>query len=78
VSEQPPTGSWWGLVSVLRHNQQEFDWYRSTPPMACPNDGEPLINGPSTDAGTGVQLYCKYDGWSYPRDWQPPVRPGSP
>ncbi len=61
---------------MLKHSQQEYDWYRSTPPMACPNDGEPLINAPSTDAGSGVQLFCKYDGFRYPQDWHPPVRPG--
>jgi hypothetical protein len=69
-------GSWWGLVSVLRHSKAEFEAYRSAPPMACPNDGQPLVNGPATDAGSGVERYCPYDGWSYPRDWQAPTRPG--
>ena len=68
-------GSWYGLLSVLRHNEQEFESYVSRPPMACPNDGEPLINAPATMAGSGCQLYCRYDGWQYPRDWQPPSRP---
>lgn len=71
------TGSWYGLVSVLRSNREEFDAYRSMTPMACPNDGEPLINAPSTMAGSGVQLFCKYDGWRYPQDYVAPERPGS-
>jgi hypothetical protein len=72
----PKTGSWWGLISTLRQSQQEFDAYWSLPPMACPQCGEPLTNAPTTDAGTGKQLFCKYDGWSYPRDHHPPSRPG--
>jgi hypothetical protein len=72
----PPIGSWWGLDSVLKHSEQEFDAYWSRPPTACPVDGEPLINAPSTDAGSGVQLFCRYDGWAYPRDWHPETRMG--
>lgn len=77
VSSQPQTGSWWGLVSVLKHSEAEFDAYRSMVPMACPDDGEPLQNAPATDAGSGVERFCKYCGWSYPRDWSPPSRPGA-
>ena len=75
MSEQ--TGSWYGLISVLRHSQAEFDAYRSMVPMACPNDGEPLSNAPATMAASGVERYCKFDGWRYPQDWTPPTRPGS-
>jgi hypothetical protein len=70
----PQTGSWWGLVEVKRQADMEWEAYASRPPTACPIDGEPLINGPSTDSGSGVQLYCKFDGWQYPRDWHPPER----
>jgi hypothetical protein len=75
VPPAPPVGSWWGLVSVLEHRRQEAEAWDSMPPMACPNDGEPLINAPATMAGSGCQLYCKYDGWQYPRDWRPDVHP---
>ena len=68
------TGGWWGLHSVFEQSRQEFDAYWSAPPVACPNDGEPLINAPSAKSGSGVELYCKYDGWQYPRDWHPPIR----
>ena len=43
--------------------------------MACPNDGQPLLNAPTGDSGSGVELYCPYDGWQYPRDY---VRPEGP
>lgn len=78
MSEQ--TGSWWGLVSVLRESKQEFDAYWSYPPVACPVCGEPLTPGPSTPAGASVERYCRYSGdheFVYPRDWHPPVRPGT-
>ncbi len=32
----------------------------TTPPVACPNDGEPLVSG-----GRGL-LVCPFDGWAYP------------
>ena len=69
-------GSWWGLDSVFKHSRAEFDSYVSRPPVACPDDGEPLINAPATKAGSGAQLYCKYCFWTYPRDWVAPQRPG--
>lgn len=78
MSEQPQTGSWWGLHSVFEHSRQEFEAYVSRPPVACPVCGEPLMNGPATDAGSGVELYCKFAGdhrFQYPRDWTTPQRP---
>jgi hypothetical protein len=42
--------------------------------MACPNDGEPLLPAPPADRAAGIELYCKFDGWAYPRDWHPPHR----
>jgi hypothetical protein len=70
-------GSWWGLDSALKHNREEFEAYVSMPPMACPNDGEPLRNAPAAMSASGVELYCPYDGWRYPQDYTPPIRPGS-
>jgi hypothetical protein len=79
MSEQPQTGSWWGLHSVFEQSRQEFEAYVSMPPMACPVCGEPLINGPATDSGSGIELYCKFAGdhrFHYPSDWIAPQRPG--
>lgn len=76
MSEQPETGSWWGLDSIFKQSRSEFEAFISAPPMACPNDGEPLRNGPSTNSNSaGVQLYCPYDGWAWPRDYVAPQRP---
>lgn len=69
------TGSWWGLDSVFKQSRNEFETFVSRPPTACPNCGEPLRNGPATPSGSGVELYCKYDGWQYPRDYVAPQRP---
>ena len=70
------TGSWWGLDGIFKDSRQEFAAYVSRPPVACPNCGEPLINAPATKAGSGCQLYCKFDNWQYPRDYIAPHRPG--
>lgn len=69
-------GSWWGLVTVLRRNAQEFEAYASNPPLACPNDGEPLRNAPAVPSASGTELYCAYDGWRYPRNYTAPERAG--
>ena len=63
--------SWNQLLSIIKETRQEFDYYQATPPLSCPNDGEPLTSGPP---GSGVTLFCKWDGWQYPRDWVRPER----
>jgi hypothetical protein len=68
-------GSWWGLVSVLREDQQEFDAYWSRPPADCPRCGEPLSPPPNTPAGATMERYCRFDGWQFPRDWVRSTRP---
>jgi hypothetical protein len=70
-----PIGSWWALDSVFKQSRREFESYVSRPPMACPKDGEPLTYAPATKSGSGIERYCKYCGWSFPRDWSPPTRP---
>ena len=67
-------GSWWGLVAVLEQSRQEFEALVSIPPVAGPVDGEPLASGPVTASGAGAELFCRHDGWRYPRDWVRPVR----
>jgi hypothetical protein len=58
--------SWWALDSILKEQAQYVEYYRSIPPVACPHCGEPLRNGPPQEPAL---LYCKFDGWRYPRDY---------
>lgn len=58
--------AWWELDSILKEAAAEANYYRSVPPTACPNDGEPLRPGPPEEADI---LYCPFDGWQYPRDY---------
>lgn len=48
---------WWGLKSVMDMNQEYERQERRDPPLACPNDGEPLLRDPRG------RLRCPYDGW---------------
>lgn len=61
------------LLSTLKEQAAYVEYYRSQPPMACPNDGEPLIAGPPSEPGI---LFCRFDGWQYPRDWDPEIHSG--
>lgn len=54
--------SWDELLSIYREAADEKRATDSTPPADCPNDGEPLQQGPN-----GV-LHCRYDGFQWPRD----------
>lgn len=65
-------GGWWGLLDIRKQAQEEFDTWADRPPMACPNDGEPLRQAPTADSGSSDELYCPFDGWRYPRDY---IRP---
>lgn len=63
VSAAPPPpppqsggGSWYGLLDILRDAALDRAQQRATRPVACPNDGEPLLTH------NGV-LYCPFDGW---------------
>jgi len=48
--------SWEQLLSI-RAEQIEAARDAEKPPVACPNDGEPLQTGPHG------QLWCPFDGW---------------
>jgi len=61
--------SWYQYLDVLKFRAQEFQYWASVPPLACPRCGEPLIPAPQAD---DVTLFCKFDGFAYPRDY---VRP---
>jgi hypothetical protein len=53
---------WEQLLNIRDQARAEHDAEMNTPPVACPNDGEPLQSGP------GGVLFCPFDGWQYPRD----------
>lgn len=65
--------SWWQLDSTLKERGEYAAFYRSAVPVACPNDGEPLIPGPPQEPAI---LYCRFDGWQYPRDYDPDIHSG--
>lgn len=66
--------SWQQLLDIrkLARAEWERDPNVQGPPTACPNDGEPLLPGPPSNAGI---YYCPYDGWQWPRDWSQPTPP---
>ena len=67
-------GSWYQLLDIRKQAQAEFDWYAERPPVACPLDGEPLRNAPAVETASGCELFCRFCGWQYPRDWVRPER----
>ena len=56
-----------------RNRRQYIEYYKSVPPVACPNDGTPLLEGPPQEPGI---LYCPFDFWQYPRDYDPETMAG--
>ncbi len=66
-------GGWGSLIATIQTNAQEQNALANQPPLACPNDGEPLRQGPAAEMGI---LYCPFDGWQYPRDWDPETMSG--
>lgn len=53
----PTSDGWSGLLSILQDAQAAAEAERPRQPQACPNDGEPLRDGPDG------QPYCPWDGW---------------
>lgn len=49
--------SWEQLLDITREARRLAEAEQSQPPVACPNDGEPLalVNG---------VLHCPFDGWT--------------
>jgi len=58
--------SWEQLRDIAREAADEARDERARRPEACPLDGTVLEEGP------GGVLFCRADGWQYPRDWTPP------
>lgn len=65
--------AWWQLDNVLKEQAEYERYYRAQPPVACPNDGEPLTPGPGNEPAV---WFCKFDGWRYPEDWDPDIHSG--
>lgn len=49
--------SWEQLLNLVKQAQEEAFEEMYRPPVACPNDGEPLIEGPNGE------LHCRFDGY---------------
>ncbi len=54
--------TWEQLSNTLDDRRTEAEADKTVAPVACPNDGTPLVGG------EGGILHCPYDGWQYPRD----------
>jgi hypothetical protein len=63
--------SWEQLLSIMDENRQLDEDWRSTPPVACPNDGTVLQQG-------GDVLNCPMGDYQYPRDGHPADRRAGP
>ncbi|MBH1939081.1 hypothetical protein I5Q34_33300 [Streptomyces sp. AV19] len=50
--------AWEQLLSIYRDAADELRAERTRAPEACPQDGEPLREGPD-----GGGLFCPFDGW---------------
>lgn len=55
--------SWEQLSSILTERRELKRNADARPPVACPNDGEPLRS-----TGEGANLYCPFDGWRWPEN----------
>lgn len=55
-AEPAVTGSWYGLLDILREGAQLYREEQERDPEACPDCGEPLRSGPHGE------LYCPFDG----------------
>jgi len=49
--------SWEQLRDIYREAADLATEAAASPPVACPNDGEPLRTGPDG------RLFCPFDGW---------------
>ena len=47
------------LLDLFKRATQEQQELKAQPPVACPNDGEPLETGPRGE------LHCRFDGWTW-------------
>ena len=61
------------LLSTLQQQAAYIEYYKTQRPVACPNDGTPLLEGPPSEPGI---LYCPHDFWQYPRDYDADTQGG--
>ena len=54
--------AWAELVAIAEDYRQSIRDDAGSRPVACPNDGTPLVAAP------GGVLHCPWDGWQWPRD----------
>ncbi len=57
--------AWETLLATVKEARAEYRAERTNPPVACPNDGEPL------NAAPRGRLHCPFDGWTWPDDPNP-------
>jgi hypothetical protein len=50
---------WEQLIAIRREQVETVLAEKARPPVACPNDGEPL------DLGPDGKLFCPFDGWTW-------------
>ena len=55
--------SWEQLESIIAEAVMYVRDEKTNPPLACPNDGEPLSSAPD-----GNGLFCKFDGYRWPQE----------
>lgn len=54
---------WYQLIDIYSNAVECARAERAAPPLACPDDGTPLVQGQEGD------LYCPFDGeYHWPRD----------
>jgi len=53
---------WYAYLDIITEARMEAQRASQAVPLACPNDGQPLLEGPEG------QFFCPVDGWNYPRD----------
>lgn len=50
-------GGWYSLLDIYKEADSMMREDLAMTPLACPNDGEPLLAGPNGE------IYCPFDGW---------------
>jgi hypothetical protein len=64
ISDQAPSpttnsAGWYSYLNIMSNNAAEMSRQANSPPVACPNDGEPL------DTSVHGVLFCPFDGWEW-------------
>jgi hypothetical protein len=54
----------------VQQDRAEREYWAGQPPVACPNDGTPLVEGQHGE------LHCSHDGYTWPQDRAAPGEAG--